>query len=79
MRPKSSLLLLVGNKSDQGRIKVPQARILELASDHRMEFVEVSAKQNFMIGHLFQLAEKHVSGKLLSGELVPNTEVCFDH
>ena len=77
MRPRSSLMLLVGNKSDNGRMLVPQTRIAELAATFRMTYVETSAKQNFQIRYLFQLAENHVSSKLHSGEIVPNPEVTF--
>ena len=73
--PKHACKILVGNKSDLGKIKVPQQAISTLAGSSKMEYLEVSAKQAFNVSEIFRLAEKHVASRLEAGELKVDSEV----
>ena len=75
LSPKTSVKLLVGNKSDMNYIKVRQADIDSLAQEAGMEYVEVSAKQAFNVDELFGKIEQGVASKLASGEIKPDSAV----
>lgn len=67
------IIKLIGNKCDKN-IEVCREEITELCVEHKIKYIEVSAKGNINITKIFSSVIDEVQEKIKTGVLVPNKD-----
>ena len=77
MSPKSTLLVLAGNKSDKEEFRqVSTAEAADFAKTNDLFFMEVSAKTGANVDKLFDLSAAKVLEKIEAGDMDLRDESC---